>query len=94
MAIWEETNSPPEVVSSLVRAGHSQTVVSGNMAETGWLKLRHAHLSEFMAPRFSAFGDRKALLASLQDCVFGLKGPDAPRPMPVDPFRKRRQQAA
>ncbi len=44
--------------------------------------------------RFSAFGDRKALLASLQDCVFGLKGPDAPRPMPVDPFRKRRQQAA
>ena len=46
-----------EVVSSLARAGHSQTVVSGNMAETGWLKLRHAHLSEFMAPRFSAFGD-------------------------------------
>ncbi|MFC3848572.1 HAD family hydrolase [Corynebacterium hansenii] len=45
------------VVSALARSGHSQTVVSGNMAETGWLKLRHAHLSEFMAPRFSAFGD-------------------------------------
>lgn len=56
-----------DVVSALARAGHSQTVVSGNMAETGWLKLRHAHLSEFMAPRFSAFGDYAIDRSDLMD---------------------------
>ncbi|WP_295627090.1 HAD family hydrolase [uncultured Corynebacterium sp.] len=46
-----------DVVAALARAGHSQTVATGNMASTGWLKLRHAGLDEYMAPRFASFGD-------------------------------------
>lgn len=46
-----------ELVPALARMGHSQAVATGNMAATGWLKLRHAGLADYMAPRFSSFGD-------------------------------------
>lgn len=43
---------------------------------------------------FAGLSDRKALLACLQDRVFGMSGPGTPRPLALDPFRKRRRQAA
>lgn len=58
-AAWggEPLPGVPELVGALARMGHSQTVATGNMAATGWLKLRHAGLAEYMAPRFASFGD-------------------------------------
>lgn len=58
-ATWRGRTLPgvPGVVAALARAGHSQTVVTGNMEATAWLKLRHTGLDGYMAPRFASFGD-------------------------------------